>query len=216
MRKHGRKRQPLTNIDVDKLRDPGRYGDGHGGLYLAVSPTRAKSWLFIGTLHGKRHVKGLGGADTVSLAEARRKAAELREQLKKNIPPTKAQEVRALARAQRVAEKANAVTFGQAADELLESLFRSWRSRKHERQWHRSLDVYCAPLRPLPVSKIAAADADRHRAFMEQQDRNRGAHPRQDRARARLRQGQGLPQWREPGTLERRLGGFAAEAETEA
>jgi integrase len=158
MRKHGRKRQSLTNIDVDKLRDPGRYGDGHGGLYLAVSPTRAKSWLFIGTLHGKRHVKGLGGADTVSLAEARRKAAELREQLKKNIPPTKAQEVRAVARAQRVAEKANAVTFGQAADELLESLFRSWRSRKHERQWHRSLDVYCAPLRPLPVSKIAAAD----------------------------------------------------------
>jgi hypothetical protein len=29
MHKHGRKRQPLTNIDVNKLRDPGRYGDGH-------------------------------------------------------------------------------------------------------------------------------------------------------------------------------------------
>ena len=158
MRKHGRKRQPLTAIDVGKLRDPGRYGDGRGGLYLAVSPTRAKSWLFIGTLHGKRHVKGLGSAETVSLAAARAEAARLREQLKKNIPPTKAKEARAIAKAQRAAERAGAVTFGEVADELFESLFRSWRSRIHERQWRRTLDVDCASLRPLPVSKIGVAE----------------------------------------------------------
>jgi integrase len=158
MRKHGRKRQPLTAIDVEKLRDPGRYGDGRGGLYLAVSPTRAKSWLFIGTLHGKRHVVGLGSADTVSLVAARRKAAELREQLKRGTPPLKAKETRAVAKAQRAAAEADAVTFGEVADQVFDSLFRSWRSKKHERQWHRTLDVDCAPLRNLPVSKIAVAD----------------------------------------------------------
>ena len=158
MRKHGRKRQPLTAINVEKLRDPGRYGDGRGGLYLAVSPTRAKSWLFIGTLHGKRHVVGLGSAETVTLAAARAEAARLREQLKKNIPPVKAREARAIAKAQRAAEKANAITFGEAADQLFHSLYRSWKSRKHEHQWRQTLDVHCAPLRHLPVSKIGVAE----------------------------------------------------------
>jgi integrase len=158
MKKHGRKRQPLTSIDVKNLRNPGRYGDGRGGLYLAVSPTRAKSWLFIGTLHGKRHVKGLGSVDTVTLAQARAEAARLRGELKKNIPPTKAKEARAMAKAQRAAEKAGAVTFGEVADHLFDKLFRSWRSRVHERQWRRTLDVECTPLRHLPVSKIGVAD----------------------------------------------------------
>ena len=159
MRKHGRRRQPLTTIDVEKLREPGRYGDGQCvGLYLAVSPTRAKSWLFIGTLHGKRHVVGLGSADVVTLVAARRKAAELREQLKQGLPLVKAKEKRTIARAQAAAAKADAITFGEVADELFETLFRSWRSKVHERQWHRTLTVDCAPLRHLPVSKIGVAD----------------------------------------------------------
>ena len=158
MHKHGRDRQPLTSLDVEKLRDAGRYGDGRGNLYLAVSPTRAKSWLFIGTLHGKRHVVGLGSADTVSLAQARTEAARLKESLKKNIPPVKAREARAMDKAQRAAEKAKAITFGEVAEQLFRSLFQSWRSKKHEQQWRLTLDTYCAPLWHLPVSKIGTAE----------------------------------------------------------
>jgi integrase len=158
MHKHGRNRQPLTSLDVEKLRDPGRYGDGRGNLYLAVSPTRAKSWLFIGTLHGKRHVVGLGSADTVSLAQARTEATKLKESLKKNIPPVKAREARAIAKAQHAAEKAKAITFGEVAEQLFGSLFQSWRSKKHESQWRQTLDIYCAPLRHLAVSKIGTTE----------------------------------------------------------
>jgi Arm DNA-binding domain len=159
MRKHGRGRQPLTTVDVEKLREPGRYGDGQCvGLYLAVSPIRAKSWLFIGTLHAKRHVVGIGSADTVTLAAARAKAAKLREQLKQGIAPIKAKEAHRIAKAQRAAADADAVTFGTMAEELFQTLFRSWKSRKHEQQWRLSLDTYCAPLWHLPVSKIAVAD----------------------------------------------------------
>jgi Arm DNA-binding domain len=77
MRKHGRPRQPLTDLDVRKLRKPGRHGDSRNGLYLAVSESGAKSWLFIGTKHGKRHVKGLGSATALSLKAARAEAARL-------------------------------------------------------------------------------------------------------------------------------------------
>jgi hypothetical protein len=64
MRKRGKDRRPLTVVDVEKLRRPGRYADVHAkGLYLAVSETGAKSWVFIGTRHRKRHVAGLGSVD---------------------------------------------------------------------------------------------------------------------------------------------------------
>jgi integrase len=159
MRKHGRDRQALTTVDVEKLRKPGRHGDGACvGLYLAISNAGAKSWIFIGTLHGKRHVTGLGSADTVSLLRARAAATALRAQLKQGVPPTKAKEARAAARAQRIAAVADAVTFGQAADELFETLFRSWRNKKHEYQWRRTLDHDCLPLRHLPVSKIGVTE----------------------------------------------------------
>jgi integrase len=100
----------------------------------------------------------LGSADTVSLAKARAEAAELRKQLKEGIPPIKAKEKRAAAKAKRIAAAADTVTFGQAGDELFETLFRSWRNKKHEYQWRRTLDHDCAVLRHLPVSKIGVAE----------------------------------------------------------
>ena len=35
----------LTADQVKKLSQPGRYGDGGGGLYLVVSPGLTKSWV---------------------------------------------------------------------------------------------------------------------------------------------------------------------------
>jgi integrase len=158
MRKHGRPRQPLTDLDIRKLRKPGRYGDARNGLYLAISKTGARSWLFIGTKHGKRHVKGLGSATTVSLKAARAEAAKLSEALDKNLPPEKAAAKRAREKAAAIAAKAGAVTFGQCAEELFASLFQSWRSKRHEKQWRLTLDKYCAPIWHLPVSHIGSAE----------------------------------------------------------
>jgi hypothetical protein len=62
----------------DRL-NAGRHSDG-GGLYLNVSPTGAKSWLFMWTVvvakadgrkGQKRHEMGLGSYPAVSLADAR-------------------------------------------------------------------------------------------------------------------------------------------------
>jgi len=157
MKKRGKDRQPLTTITVETQRKPGRYGDGRG-LYLAVSKTGAKSWIFIGILHGKRHVVGLGSADDISLADARAAAAAIRKTLKEGVPPLKAKARRAMAKAQITAEQAEAVTFGQVADELFKRLQPSWKNAKHEYQWQRTLKEHCAPLRPIPVSKIGAED----------------------------------------------------------
>ena len=46
-----------------------------GGLYLRITPTRAKSWVFRFQIAGKRRDMGLGPYPDVTLAEAREKAA---------------------------------------------------------------------------------------------------------------------------------------------
>jgi integrase len=46
------------------------------------------------------------------------------------------------------------MTFGEAADALIESMSSSWRNEKHRAQWKMTLTVYCEPLRSKPVTEI--------------------------------------------------------------
>jgi hypothetical protein len=56
---------------------PGRYGDGRG-LYLVVSGTGSRKWVFRFTFGGRVTEMGLGNA-AVSLFQAREKAAKARK-----------------------------------------------------------------------------------------------------------------------------------------
>ena len=61
---------------------PGLYCDG-GGLYLQVTPSGSKTWIFRfrSTLTRKLRDMGLGALHTVGLPEAREKAAAQRRSL---------------------------------------------------------------------------------------------------------------------------------------
>jgi hypothetical protein len=70
-----RKAAGLTAAKV-RTAAPGRYGDGDG-LYLFVRSAEARFWVFRYTLAGRMREMGLGragGANGVSLAQAREKA----------------------------------------------------------------------------------------------------------------------------------------------
>jgi len=104
------KRNGLTALRVQRTRKPGRHSDG-GGLHLAVSDTGA--------------TRGLGSADTVSLAEARLIAADARKAVHAGIDPR--------------APRTGTVTFGQVADQLFKSKSPEWTNAKHKWQWQRTL-----------------------------------------------------------------------------
>lgn len=70
----------LTAIEVKNAK-PGRHADGRG-LYLMVRPSGSRSWVVRAQKDGKRRDFGIGSASTVSLAQARAMAAELRERFK--------------------------------------------------------------------------------------------------------------------------------------
>ena len=128
---------------------PGRYGDG-GGLYLVVSQSGAGKWVYRFTYAGRVTEAGLGSADAVSLAEARRKAHEARKLLDAGQNPI-------IAKRQAALINAGIPTYGAVADGLLKAKESEWRNEKHKAQWRASLTDLAASLRALPVDEIDTA-----------------------------------------------------------
>jgi hypothetical protein len=76
----GRHVEKLSAILVGQLKSPGYYGDGNG-LWLQISASGSKSWVFRFTFAGNRREMGLGAVHTVSLSIAREKARQCRQLL---------------------------------------------------------------------------------------------------------------------------------------
>ena len=130
---------------------PGYHADG-GGLYLQVSQTRTKSWLFCFTLRGRDREMGLGEFILVPLAEARQKALDCRRMLREGIDPI---EARRLERIAALLVKAKAVTLESCALAYIEAQQAGWRNAKHADQWRNTLQTYVFPiLGALPVQDI--------------------------------------------------------------
>lgn len=143
-------RNKLTVKRVASLTRPNVYSDG-GGLYLRVRKSGTKSWLFIYMLNGKRREIGLGSVLDVTLAEARRAAEELRGvQLEGRDP--------AQARSQERAAQASSVTFGEIANQLIDSIEGGFRNEKHRKQWRSTIQTYAAKLLPMKVDEIETID----------------------------------------------------------
>lgn len=68
------------------LLGPGLHSDG-GGLYLNISTTGARSWIFRYMLNGRAREMGLGPTHTIRLAEARKRAAQCRRQRLNGVDP---------------------------------------------------------------------------------------------------------------------------------
>ena len=121
---------------------PGRHSDGRG-LMLLVKASGARSWVLRYQLKGRRRDMGLGPYPEVTLAEARRKALEARHLLVDGVDPLTVVPKRAL-------------TFRQAAIDLIENKRAGWRNAKHAAQWSSTIETYANPV--LGDVEIAAID----------------------------------------------------------
>jgi integrase len=132
----------LTALKVDKKKHPGMYADG-GGLYLRVTANRTRNWVFRFMLNGRPRWMGMGPLHTVSLAEARKRAAEFRFQRHDGIDPIDA---RRAERRQAKLDAARAVTFKDCAARYIASHSAGWRNPKHAAQWGATLATYAEPV----------------------------------------------------------------------
>ena len=138
--------KPLTARQVETLKAPGRHADG-GNLYLNVTASGAKSWVFMWTRDKRQREMGLGPARDVSLVEARDLAAKHRRTIRDMGDPLELRKTEIIR-----------PTFGAYAKDHIASMEAGWRNSKHRAQWRSTLRTYAAPLKDLPVDLVTTAD----------------------------------------------------------
>ena len=139
------KRNALSARMVRHAR-PGSHVDGNG-LMLRVRAGGARSWVQRLMVHGRRVDIGLGSADLVPLAEARRIAADNR----------------AVARTGGDPRRARTVTFAEAEPPARAEKAETWRDGSRSlRDWNASMAAYVLPkLGRMHVGAVASADVKR-------------------------------------------------------
>lgn len=120
-------RYMLTATKVKNLKTVGDHADGNG-LYLRVSKTGRKNWIFRYTFQGKRSNMGLGF--DMSLSEARSKVLDLSELVKQDIHPN---------------SKTATGTFEETAKTYINMRRSEWKNKKHAQQWANTLEAYAYP-----------------------------------------------------------------------
>jgi len=144
----------LSELKI-KHASEGMHLDG-AGLYLQVSKSGAKSWIFRYQLDKRRREMGLGSLSAVPAKEARRKALKARALLADGIDPVENRDqLQAAASGQAARNCAKAVTFRDAADEYVKANRAAWRSAKHAQQWENTLAKYAYPLiGDIPIGEV--------------------------------------------------------------
>jgi integrase len=159
-----------TALDVDRLTETGRYRDAHPkdaekGLYLNISKTGTKSWLFRYQIRGTRRWIGLGSYGAANtLSDARKKAVAKRVELNSGIDPLAAS--RAEEERRKLEEGAtereqflNQKTFQVCSEEFIQAKSGEWSNPKHRDQWVNTLTTYVYPfIGSKPVKDIVTTD----------------------------------------------------------
>ena len=135
----------LTARKVETAK-PGKYSDG-GNLYLIVSPNGSRKWVLRFTWRGRAKEMGLGTPATVSLADAREKAASARRKIAQGLNPIDERK-----------RTSGVPTFGEMADQVREALSAGFRNERHKAQWKSTLATYAAPLSNKPVDTVTTDD----------------------------------------------------------
>lgn len=153
MRKGTHKPGKLAPIALKKLAD-GWHSDG-GNLYLLVRG-ESRGWVFrFVAPDGRRRNMGLGSLYSVSLAEARKHAATLREQTKHPLTPIDPIAARQETRLNNKLTQRKHMTFKACALAYIEAHRSEWKSTKHAQQWENTLAAYAYPIfGDLPVSTV--------------------------------------------------------------
>ena len=136
----------LTAATAKSLSKPGLHDDG-ATLYLNLAAGGSKSWIQRVTIDGRRRDHGLGPYPAVSLAQARRRAADNRAAIADGRDP--------------LAEKRRAalLTLRQAAEMTFEATRPRWHNAKHTKNWMQGLEKYAFPvIGDLRVDRILRED----------------------------------------------------------
>ena len=144
----------LTVVGIKNLKEKGLYADG-AGLYLRITDSGTKAWIFRFARDGRTRDMGLGTCAEISLASARQIAEECRKLLKQGMDPTRARKKTA----GKQSGSPNSATFREAVDRYITAHEPSGKNPKHRQQWRNTLNSYASPIiGDMDVADIATED----------------------------------------------------------
>ena len=139
----------LTHTAVKSIAQPGRYGDGRGGLGLSLLVKKtangrwSKTWSQRIRINGKLVTLGLGSFPVVTLAMARE---------------TTLDNARRVAQGEDIRKPPPIIpTVAQAFEAVIGQRSRSWTGKNTETSWRRSLG-FSKKIASKPVSEVTATD----------------------------------------------------------
>lgn len=156
----------LAAKQVMAITKPGKHSDGNG-LYLLVKPNGNRSWVLLLIGGGQRREMGLGNPESVSLAAARKLAAEAkaafddgRDPIAERVEARPAKPapvaIKLLGPKRRASE--GAMTFWKFADKLIDEIEDGFRNDKHRKQWRATLKTHAAKLCEMEIAAIITDD----------------------------------------------------------
>jgi len=157
----------LTAVEVKNAKGPAdggpKYHKDGAGLFLQVSPTRSKSWVFRrkDPETGKTPEVGIGSYPEIGLGKAREIAGEIWNLTCAGIPAKDARDQAKAVYQTEVIEEAGLPapgvwTFDMAAKEFIDTrIAPDARSVKHVQQWRNTLKQYASPhIGKMPLDDI--------------------------------------------------------------
>ncbi len=147
-----RQTRKLSALEVARIKGIGKHPLGEG-LYLQVSKSGSKSWLFRYSIAKKSTWMGLGSCGVVSLAEVRAKTLSLRKTLSDGVNPLA--QKNQIEQAKRL-DAAKLITFDECAMQYIASHKDGWKNKKHISQWENTLSTYVSPV----FGSVSVQDVD--------------------------------------------------------
>lgn len=145
----------LTALQIKHAKE-GLHADGNG-LYLQVTESNTKSWMFRYQINGRRRAMGLGSLAEKSAIQAREMVASLRAKVAAGIDPLEEKRAAEAAKLTREVEaKLKSTTFKAAAIEYISNKSPEWSNAKHTAQWVSTLTKWAFPVfGDMPVGDVA-------------------------------------------------------------
>ncbi len=138
----------LTPLMVKNTNKIGWLADG-GGLYLRVRAEGTKTWMYRQTKNKRRIDLTIAPVHTLSLADARKIAADCR------LAAFEGRDIRAVLKGDNSDH-----TFEEAALAIIERRKQSWKSDKTGIKWRRCLMEHAKPLHKKPIDQISIKDVE--------------------------------------------------------
>ena len=144
-----KKAKPMTTLDINRLREPGRYAvGGVDGLSIKVEKRNATAaddaplsryWVLRLSVGSTRRELGLGSYPSVKLEAAREAARVLKDQAKMGQDPKVNRDQAVL---KQLDLNSRRRTFKQVSDEYFDTIKAGFRSQKHADQWTNTIKTY--------------------------------------------------------------------------